>query len=83
MSYQPRLSPKALSKLGGFPSDALTELARVIGRVCEDPYDALVSLPRSDDPTQRWATFGSAGFVELYVDDEAKTVTVDDLAWTG
>lgn len=41
MNYRPQLGPKALAKLGGFPTDALSDLRRMVGRVCEDPYDAV------------------------------------------
>lgn len=83
MRYTPKLSQRALGKLGGFPADALGELVRLMSRVCEDPYDVLHSVPVGDDPADRWAAFGEAGLVELTVDESAMTVTVEDLAWAG
>jgi hypothetical protein len=83
VSYTPRLGPRALSKLHGFPVDALGELARVVGRICEDPYDALNSLPVGDDPQRRVGMLSEAGFVELDVDGVAKVVTVIDVIWLG
>ncbi|RAY11548.1 hypothetical protein DPM19_30060 [Actinomadura craniellae] len=83
MTYAFRFTGKALSKLRGFPGDALSELARTMGRICEDPYDVMHSEPAGKDPAKRWGSFGEAGFMELTVDDTALTVTVDDLVWAG
>lgn len=84
MNWTPRLGPRTLAKLDGFPDDALEELARVVGNVCRDPYDVLHSEPVGGDTTRRLACLGDdAGFVYLKIDEYSRVVTVTDVVWVG
>ncbi|MEO5878297.1 MAG: hypothetical protein ABIS86_11335 [Streptosporangiaceae bacterium] len=79
------MAPRAVAQLGGFPVEALTALARRVGRVCEDPYDAVVSNQQGVDRTDRWAMFGDRdqGFFQFSVRDDILAVVVVDVTWAG
>lgn len=81
MTYRPELAPRAVAQLGGFPVEALTALARRVGRVCEDPYDAVVSNQQGVDRTDRWAMFGDRD--QGFFQDDILTVVVVDVTWAG
>jgi hypothetical protein len=36
-----------------------------MARICEDPYDRLFSLAVHDDPRERMAELGDAGFIQF------------------
>ena len=66
--------------MGGLPPDAFDVLARTMARICEDPYDRLFSLAvRDEDPRERMAELGDAGFIQFTVDETAGLVRVYDL----
>jgi hypothetical protein len=68
VSYRPWLEEQALRQMSGLPDEALDTLARTMGRICEDPYDRLLSMAvRGDDSTERMAELGEAGFTEFKV----------------
>lgn len=69
----------------GLPESALDELVKIMAQICENPYDALTSLPSGNDICRRWASFGPEddGFVEFVIDETAHTVTIIDLSWVG
>jgi hypothetical protein len=70
--------------MGGLPHDAFDVLARTMARICEDPYDRLFSLAvRHEDPRERMAEPGDAGFIQFTVDESAGLVRVYDLVWIG
>ena len=49
-----------------------------------DPYDRLFSLAvRDEDPRERMAELGDAGFIQFTVDESARLVRVYDLVWIG
>lgn len=55
-----------------------------MARVCDDPYDAVLSLPvRPDDPSERMAEIASRGFVEFRIDEQAALVRIYAVAWIG
>ncbi|HUZ23063.1 MAG TPA: hypothetical protein VMV07_04795, partial [Streptosporangiaceae bacterium] len=59
MSYRPWLEEMALRQMGGLPSEVLDVLTRAMVRICEDPYDRVLSMPvREDDPCERMAELG-------------------------
>jgi len=73
-----------LRQMGGLPPDAFDILARTMARICEDPYDRLFSLAvRDEDPRERMAELGDAGFIQFTVDESARLVRVYDLVWIG
>ncbi|GAA1022321.1 hypothetical protein Aple_075510 [Acrocarpospora pleiomorpha] len=82
MTYRPHLSERALSQLGGFPTDALTALVKAMADVCENPYDPLTSMA-TDDPQVRRADFGDHGFVTFLILDSVEIVRVVDILWAG
>jgi hypothetical protein len=56
--------------MGGLPHDAFDVLARTMARICENPYDRLFSLAvRDEDPRERMAELGHAGFIQFTVDE--------------
>lgn len=52
----------------GLPDDAFDALARLLSRICEDPYDRLLSVAVTDDGRERMAELGDAGFLTFAVD---------------
>jgi hypothetical protein len=84
VNYRPWLEGDALRQMGGLPPDAFDVLARTMARICEDPYDRLFSLAvRDEDPRERMAELGDAGFIQFTVDESARLVRVYDLVWIG
>jgi hypothetical protein len=84
VSYRPWLEEQALRQMSGLPGEALDTLARTTARICEDPYDRLLSMAvRDDDPTERMAELGEEGFIEFKVDEAARLVRVYALVWLG
>jgi hypothetical protein len=84
VSYRPWLEEQALRQMGKLPAEALDALVRAMTRICEDPYDRLVSMAvRDDDPRERMAELGDFGFVEFRVDEAARLVRVYALVWIG
>ena len=68
--------------MGGLPAEALDLLVRALARICEDPYDRLLSVAVSDyDPRQRMAEYSDLGFIEFEVDETAGLVRVFALVW--
>ena len=73
-----------LRQMRGLPARGFDLLVQVLARICEDPYDRLLSRDlRAGDPTRRMAELGDFGFVEFLVDDAAQLVCVVTLVWTG
>jgi len=84
VNYRPWLEDRALRQMGGLPSGVLDALTRAMARICEDPYDRLLSMPvRDDDPRERMAELGDFGFIEFRVDEAAGLVRVYTLVWVG
>jgi len=84
VSYRPWLEEMALRQMGGLPSEVLDVLTRAMVRICEDPYDRVLSMPvREDDPCERMAELGDLGFIEFRVDEAARLVRVYALVWIG
>jgi len=84
VSYRPWLGEQVLRQMRGLPTDGFDLLVQVLARICEDPYDRLLSRDlRAGDPARRMAELGDFGFVEFLVDDAAQLVRVVTLVWTG
>jgi len=84
VSYRPWLGEQVLRQMRGLPARGFDLLVQVLARICEDPYDRLLSRAlRASDPTRRMAELGDFGFVEFLVDDAAGLVRVVTLVWTG
>lgn len=84
MTYRAWIEPDAVRQVHGIPDDVFTELVRLLARVCDDPYDAVLSAARPGGPSRRVAELGGGrGFVEFRVDEEAGLVRVSALAWIG
>jgi hypothetical protein len=84
VSYRPWLEEQALRQMGGLPAEALDLLVRTMARICEDPYDRLLSVAVSNNnPRERMAEYGDLGFVEFEVDEAAKLIRVYALVWVG
>jgi hypothetical protein len=84
MSYRPWLEEQALLQMKGIPAEALDLLARALARICDDPYDRLLSAAVSDDnPRVRIAEFGDLRFIEFSVDEVAGLVSIYALVWVG
>lgn len=67
----------------GLPEDAFDTLVSVVARICEDPYDRLVSKPTAVDGRMRVAELDDGGFIEFMVDDAARQVLILRFVWTG
>ena len=84
MSYRPWLAERVLHQMGGLPPDALDALVRTLARICDDPYDRVLSMAlREDDPSSRLAELGDSGFIEFEVDPVAQLIRVYVLTWIG
>ena len=53
------------------------------GRSRDDPYGRLYSMPTGEDPRERMAELGDAGFIIFTVDDDAGLIRVYDLVRAG
>ncbi|HEX3960153.1 MAG TPA: hypothetical protein VHZ03_26540 [Trebonia sp.] len=84
MSYRPWLEASALCQMGGLPDEALDVLVERMARICLDPFDRMLSMPVSDDnPAERMAELGDAGFIEFIVDEASGLVRVYSLVRLG
>ena len=82
MSYRPYLEPSALRQMNGLPEQAFDMLVALLARICDDPYDPVLSAP-TGVRRRRVADLGDFGFVVFAVDDNADLIRVFDLVWTG
>jgi hypothetical protein len=69
--------------MSGLPDEALDALARLVARVCEDPYERLYSVPAGGDPRERMAELGDAGWLEFTADEAAGLIRIHALVWIG
>jgi hypothetical protein len=84
VTYRPWLAEQALRQMGGLPAEALDVLVRTMARICDDPYNRMLSMPvRDDNPSERMAELGDSGFIEFEVDEQAGLVRVYALVWVG
>lgn len=82
MTFRPDLSERALAQLGGFPKNAFDELIAIMARVCENPYDPLITRGTDDEQVRR-ADFGEHGFVTFLILDDVNVVRITDILWVG
>ena len=83
MTYRPRLEQPVLRQMPGLPGDAFDLLVRTLARICDDPYDRLLSMPAGKEPRERMAELSDSGFIVFTVDDDAGLVRVYGLVWIG
>lgn len=83
MTYRPRLEIEVLRQMRGLPDEAFDTLVRVVARICEDPYDRMVSMSAMAGSRVRMAELGDSGFIEFTVEDAAKVVRIFHLVWTS
>lgn len=70
--------------MGGLPDEGLDELVSTTASICLDPYDRLHSVPvRADNPAERMAELGDAGFIEFTVDETEGLVRIYSIVWLG
>jgi hypothetical protein len=67
----------------GLPADAFDTLTQTLARICEDPYNRLLSMPTGDNPCERMAELDDSGFIAFTVDEDARLIRVYDLVWIG
>jgi hypothetical protein len=83
VTYRPRLEQPVLRQMPGLPGDAFDLLVRTLARICDDPYDRLLSMPAGKDQRERMAELDDSGFIVFTVDDDAGLVRVYGLVWIG
>ena len=83
MTYRPRLEQPVLRQMPGLPGDAFDLLVRTLARICDDPYDRLLSVPAGKDPHERMTELDDSGFIVFTVDDDAGLIRVYGLVWIG
>lgn len=83
MTYRPRLEQPVLRQMPGLPGDAFDLLVRALARICDGPYDRLLSMPAGKDPHERMAELDDSGFIVFTVDDDAGLIRVYGLVWIG
>jgi hypothetical protein len=70
--------------MDGLPAEALDLLVRSLARICEDPYDRLLSVAVSNsNPRERMAQYADFGFMEFEVDEDAGLIRVFAVIWVG
>jgi hypothetical protein len=82
VSYWPHLESGALRQLYGLPDRAFEMFVTLLARICDDPYDPVLSAP-TGVPRRRVADVGDFGFIVFAVDETAGLIRVFDLVWTG
>jgi hypothetical protein len=83
VTYRPRLEQPVLRQMPGLPGDAFDLLVRMLARICDDPYDRLLSMRAGKDPHERMAELDDSGFIVFTVDDDAGLIRVYGLVWIG
>lgn len=83
MIYRPWLEESALRQMAGLPDEAFDTLARLLSRICDDPYERLLSVAVTEDGRSRMAELGDTGFITFAVDEDARLIRVFDLVWIG
>ena len=83
MTYRPRLEQPVLRQMPGLTGDAFDLLVWTLARICDDPFDRLLSMPAGKDPRERMAELDDSGFIVFTVDDDAGLVRVCGLVWIG
>jgi hypothetical protein len=81
--YRPRLEQPVPRQMPGLPGDAFDLLVRTLARICDDPYDRLLSMRAGKDPHERMAELDDSGFIVFTVDDDAGLIRVYGLVWIG
>jgi len=82
VSYRPHLESGALRQPHGLADHAFEMLVTLLARICDDPYDPVLSAP-TGVPRRRVADVGDFGFIVFAVDETAGLIRVIDLVWTG
>lgn len=83
MTYRPRLEQPVLRQMPGLPGDAFDLLVRTLARICDDPYDRLLSMPAGKTRVSAWPSSATGGFIVFTVDDDAGLVRVYGPVWIG
>lgn len=83
MIYRPWLEESALRQMAGLPDEAFDTLTRLLARICDGPYERLLSVAVTDDGRNRMAELGDMGFITFAVDEDAGLIRVFDLVWIG
>jgi hypothetical protein len=83
VTYRPRLEQPVLRQMPGLPGDAFDLLVRTLARICDDPYDRLLSVRAGKNPHERMAELDDSGFIVFTVDDDAGLIRVYGLVWIG
>jgi hypothetical protein len=58
LTWRPWLESHALRQMQGLPFEAFDMLVRTLARICDDPYDAVFSVPVPPVPGRRVADLG-------------------------
>jgi hypothetical protein len=58
LTWRPWLESHALRQMQGLPFGAFDMLVRTLARICDDPYDAVFSVPVPPVPGRRVADLG-------------------------
>src|SRR5208282_5695808 len=66
VSYRPYLESGALRQMNGLPEQAFAMLVTLLARICDDPYDPVLSGP-TGIPRRRVADIGDFGFIVFAV----------------
>jgi hypothetical protein len=71
VTWRPWLEDRALRQMQGLPSEAFDMLVQMLARICDDPYDRLLSMRAGKGPHERMAELDDSGFIVFTVDDDA------------
>jgi hypothetical protein len=83
MTYRVVFHAKADAETIGLPAEAFTALIGTLARVARDPYNQAATLPSEEGPQVRRAIFGTFGLCSFHIDEDANTLRVFDVTWTG
>lgn len=83
-AYQVVFETRAATELNGLPKRPGVALYETLTAVSRDPWALTTEDPLKDDAAFRYVRFDhDDGIVHLRIDDEARTVYVQNLVWLG
>jgi mRNA-degrading endonuclease RelE of RelBE toxin-antitoxin system len=83
LPYRVEFHAKAAAELTGLPDEASDALVAVLVKISREPQANTREDQLADETALRWAPFGSAGLVYVWVDDDRQVVTVHGITWAG
>jgi hypothetical protein len=81
--YAVDFTAKAADQTRGLDPQVYEAMNATLVAIARDPWGQTSPDRLESSPAYRWASFGEAGWVHVYVDDHARVVRVHDVTWIG